>query len=281
MRLRHVLIACLVTAAGLTAQAQPARAEHVSYVGMHPIHAGGGFCYIEAPHVHVYAPSAKAKVMYRTYDDANYFVGDPVAFKYDGPSYTYYGHHPIDVGVVVEGDVEVAAPGADVEFCYLDGPHYHYFAPSVDASFEVKGDAYWYVGVYPPEYTKWKKKYVAINAVYRPIVYVRPAVVVEPPHGWVGVTVAAPVLEVGGGVGVGAGVGGGVGAGVGMGAGVSAGVGVEVVVPPPPTIHIEAGIGVGVGGGVLVDGDHHHHGKVRPRKRHGKFKGKGKGGWKF
>ena len=149
MQFRHLLIAGLVTTAGLTAQADPARADQVSYVGMHPIHAGGGFCYIEAPHVHVYAPSAKAKVMYRASAEGQYFVGDPVAFQYDGPSYSYYGHHPVDVDVVADVEIE-----AGHDFCYLDGPHYHYFAPEANVDFELKGDAYWYVGVYPPEYKK-------------------------------------------------------------------------------------------------------------------------------
>ena len=88
MHIRHLVIASVVTAAGLTAQAGQARADQVGYVGMHPVHAGGGFCYIEAPHVHVYAPPAKAKVMYRAHADGNYFIGDPVAFQYDGPSYS-------------------------------------------------------------------------------------------------------------------------------------------------------------------------------------------------
>ena len=48
----------------------------------------------------------------------NYFVGDPVAYKYDGPKHSYKGPHPIHVEAVVGGD-------PDVEYCYIEGPHFH------------------------------------------------------------------------------------------------------------------------------------------------------------
>ena len=34
----------------------------------------------------------------------------------------------------------------DVEYCYLDGPHYHYFEPPRAPDFKLAGDAYFYVG---------------------------------------------------------------------------------------------------------------------------------------
>ena len=54
MRIRQILIALFVVAA-LTATAE---AKHVRFLGPHPIAAkfGGGYCYIEAPHMHVYGP---------------------------------------------------------------------------------------------------------------------------------------------------------------------------------------------------------------------------------
>src|SRR5258708_7961868 len=115
---------------GLAVIAQPALADHsrdhrfgrqVRFVGIHPIPKaeGGGMCNIEGPHVHIYVAN---KLEYRDHDGDNYFVGDPVAYKYDGPKYSYKGPHPIHVEAVVGGD-------PDVEYCYIEGPHYHYFAP--------------------------------------------------------------------------------------------------------------------------------------------------------
>ena len=239
MRTTRLLLAATVALALLELSAADARAagEQVSYVGMHPIPAGG-FCYIEAAHVHIYAPSARTKVMYRMNDNAYEFVGDPVAFQYDGPRYTYQGHHPINVDYAAG----IETPGAEVEYCYLNGPHYHSWYPEPTAAFEVKGGVYWYVGPFAPEYKLHHKRYVAINAVYQPIVYERPVIAVAPPVGFVGVGVV-------GGVGVGAGV------GVVGGVGVSAGVGIEVQAPV---------IEVGLPGVIIEDGHHHHH--------HGKFK---------
>jgi len=251
MRMTRLFLALALASSALALSAAEARADRqVSYVGMHPI-PSGGFCYIEAPHVHVYAPAGKAKVMYRMNDDAYEFVGDPVAFQYDGPRYTYQGHHPINVDYAVG----VESPQAEVEYCYINGPHYHYWYPEPTAAFEVKGGVYWYVGPFGPEYKTLRPRYVAINAVYEPIVYERPVIAVAPPVGFVGVGVVGGV-----GVGAGVGVGGGVVGGVGVGAGVSAGIGVEVSAPV-----IEVGLP-----GVIIE-DHHHHGKFK-RYKHSKGK---------
>src|SRR5262245_24567539 len=108
----------LLTAAAIMTAAAPAQAKQVQYVGTHPIvaDAGGGYCYIEAPHVHVWAP-ARAELTYRQHDGAYFFVGDPVAHGFDGPKHAYYGHHPVAVDVVV-GEEEL--DGDEVEYCYLE-----------------------------------------------------------------------------------------------------------------------------------------------------------------
>src|SRR5690606_5390568 len=113
----------------------------------------------EAPHVHVVAPR-RAKVLYRVHDGAYAFVGDPVAYGYEGPRHTYYGHHPVHLDVIVDG----APPEADPEFCYLDGPHFHAWEPPAGVTFTVKGDASWYVGPFPPRYKQDKRRYGEINA---------------------------------------------------------------------------------------------------------------------
>ncbi|MEJ7598689.1 MAG: hypothetical protein WKG01_12335 [Kofleriaceae bacterium] len=234
----------LLALAGLVALTTVAEAKQIRYVGIHPAAKsdGGGMCYIEAPHVHVYPAD---KLQYRDHEGHNHFVGDPVAYGYDGPRYAYKGHHPIHVHAVVGDDHE------DVEYCYLDGPHYHPFQPAVEADFKLAGDAYFYVGTPAPVYVEARPAYVSINTVYRPLVYARPVVTVEAPVGWIGanvvvagpdVVVAAPRAHV-----------------VGPAVGVHA----DVYVPMP-----SLSVDIGFGGGVVVD-DHHHH---RGYERH-KFKG--------
>lgn len=235
--------------------ATPALAGHkygrqVRFAGIHPIPKaeGGGICHIQGPHVHIYAAN---KLEYRTHDDDNVFVGDPVAYGWDGPKYAYKGNHPIQVNAMVGGD-------PDVVYCYINGPHYHYFEPDQD-DFKLVGGAYFYVGTPAPVYVQARPQYVGINAVYDPIVYTRPVVEVTPPEGWIGArvdlvgpavvvetpppVVVAPHAEV-------------------VTPGIHAGV--QVVLPPPPTI--EVGIGVHVGGGMVIGGP----GPVRQ----GKFKQK-------
>lgn len=171
------------------------KGKQVKFVSVHPIPKGhgGGVCHIEAPHVHAYTP-ADVKVQYRVHDDHYYFVGDPVAYGWDGPRHTYYGHHPVHVDVVLGEDDD-----DHVEYCYLDGAHFHSYEPPADVKFEVRGDAYWYVGDMPEVYVEARAELDPIDVVYEPIVYARPVVVVEePPPMWVGVryTVAAPVVEI-------------------------------------------------------------------------------------
>lgn len=237
--------------------------KHHRFVGIHPIAKahGGGMCHIEAAHVHVYAPT-DVKVQYRDHDGYNYFVGDPVAYEWDGPKHSYYGHHPVPVHVVVGDDHE------DTEYCYLEGPHYHAWAPPPTLDVKLHAGAYWYVGDFPDAYVKGKVTYDPIDVVYKPIAYTRPVVVVEaPPPEWYGVDVwvAAPVVEVrtprpppmhahGHGH-------------------AAVGVGVEVVVP---TVRVEVGlpsVEIGLGGHVHGGGHGHHK-----HKKH-KGKGRGRGRW--
>ncbi|HET6610642.1 MAG TPA: hypothetical protein VFG83_01580 [Kofleriaceae bacterium] len=220
-----------------------ARADQYRYIGVHPIPARGKgkvhLCHIRAPHVHAYAP-VHADVLYRDYDGWAYFVGDPVAYGYDGDTHVYVGAHPIEVDADVVVDVDVPAKPF-VVYCYLKGPHYHVFAPPDDAPFTVKADAYYYVGDYPDSFRHDMDHRVGINVIYEPIVYTRPVIEVEPPVGYHDVFVdvdvhAHPVVvhepparaHVGGGISV----------------------GIEI---PVPTLEVN------VGGGVVVH--EHHHGR--------------------
>jgi hypothetical protein len=279
MRNRIPMIALFAVAAAaalgpLSAEAGKGKGKQVKFVGEHPIPKGhgGGVCHIEAPHVHVYTPT-DLKVQYREHDDHYYFVGDPVAYGWDGPRHTYYGHHPIDIDVVVGDD-----DGGDhhLEYCYLDGAHFHSYAPPPDLKFEVKADAHWYVGDMPEAYVSARAELDPIDVVYEPIVYARPVVVVEtPPPMWVGVryAVVAPVVE------------------IETPAVKVKGRGhhhhdadVHLV---GPSLSIEVGVpsvvvDTHVHGGLYVEGGHSHHGhyKHKKHKRHKKHGRKRVRGWK-
>jgi hypothetical protein len=256
---RSTLLLALALASMAIAPASADRGgRQVRFVGGHPIPkaAGGGYCHIEAPHVHVYMP-ADAKVQYRDHDGYLYFVGDPVAYGWDGPRHAYRGPHPIHVDVVLGEDGD-----DDVEYCYLDGPHFHSYEPPpvLAADFKVSGGAYWYVGEPAPAFVEARPAMVKINAIYTPIVYERPVVTVSaPPPGWIGlrfdvvtpgvvVEAARPAVVV---------------ERPRPAFGVSAGFEVHV---PTPTLSVQVGApAVYVGGGVVhrdvVYVEHERHGK--------------------
>ena len=226
------------------------RADHGKqsrFVGVHPIpkSEGGGLCYIEGPHVHIYAAD---KLQYRDHAGASYFVGDPVAYGYDGPHFAYKGPHPIHVEAVVGDDVP------DEEYCYLEGPHFHSFQPVEGPDFKLVGNAYFYVGEPPHVFIEARPRYVGINAVYRPMVYARPEVVVEPPSGWIGARVDLPFVVVDRPVVV-----------------VPAAPVIDVRIPTP-SIHVGVDIGVGIGGGVIYEGgrghEHHDNGRHNGDRKH-------------
>jgi len=194
--MRHICAYVMALSAVLAAAA-PAEAKNSKYKSRHPFR--GGFCSIDVPHVHAYAPTEPRA--YRVVDGEYYFVGDPVAYGYDGPRYAYYGSHP-----VVEVGVSFGAP----VYCYLNGPHYHWYTPPIEARFETRAGVYWYVGAFEPVYYEEQPRYVVINDVYRPMQYERPVAVVEDaPPGWRAVppgqrraVVAAPQPQVHVGVGI-------------------------------------------------------------------------------
>jgi len=219
MRILHWL-AILVLVLGVAAKAE---AHQVRYEGPHPIPAevGGGYCQIDFPHVHVFEPQ-RPDVLYRQHNGGYAFVGDPVPYGYDGPKHAYYGPHPIQDEL------------GDVEYCYIDGPHYHVLPPpvTVAASFKLKGGVYFYDGHFPQVYYDARPRYARINAVYRPLVYTRPVVVAGPEAAVVVETPPPPTVVVPAHAGV------AVEAGVGIHAGVGVGVGAGVIVggPPPPVV---------------------------------------------
>ncbi len=166
--------------------ARDARAHGTRFLGGHPIAAkyGGGYCYIDAPHVHAYPPDHAA--LYQRVGDDYVFTADPTPFGYDGDRHPFYGHHPV---VTVSGEPV---------FCYLDGPHYHPFEAPSAPDYKIEKGVAFYVGAPPPAYVKLKAaRRRAVNAEYRPYVAMRPTIEVAPPTGWSGeVWVAPPAVEV-------------------------------------------------------------------------------------
>jgi hypothetical protein len=221
-----------------------AQAKQFRFAGMHPVHDehGSTYCYIEVPHVHVYAPE-HADVLYRPEGDWNRFVGDPVAFGYDGPRFVFHGAHPVHEGPVVH-------------YCYLRGDHFHDYQPEAEPSFVVRGGVYFYVGDFPKPFYDARPKLAKINVVYQPIRYARPAVVVEPPPEYVDVLYVEPpraraVV-------------------VAREPEARVGVGVEVYLPPPPVLELR------IGGPVVVEERTVIH-EVHVDRHRGKHKHKG---WK-
>jgi hypothetical protein len=263
MKRTHILaLAVAMTTMAAVGTAHADKKQH-RYVGIHPVPKahGGGICHIEAPHVHAFA-AIEAKVQFRDHDGWQHFVGDPVAYGWDGPKHAYHGHHPVPVHVVVGDDHE------DVEYCYLDGSHYHAWAPPPGLSLELRGGAYWYVGKFPEAYVEARPVYDPIDVVYKPIVYERPVVEISvAPPAWYGHVVVAPAVVA------------------------------PVVVAPPPRVrpgHVHGGVEVhvpapalrveigvpsvhiGIGGGVVVHDHHHRHHKHKKHKKH-KHRGRGRG----
>ncbi len=173
----------LLLSAGAT---RVAEARGNRFAGAHPVAAklGGGYCYIESPHVHAYAPDHAP--LYQQVGDHYVFTGDPTPFGYEGDKHSYYGHHPV-----------VSVNGQPV-YCYLDGPHSHAIPPGDEGWKKKKGVAF-YVGPFDPVYAQQRPQRVrAVNAEYRPYAAFRPQVQVEPPEGYTGdVYVAPPAVEVG------------------------------------------------------------------------------------
>lgn len=221
-KLVSLLFAGLLVFLGLAGSAE---ANQVRYEGMHPVPSeyGGGFCEIDFPHVHVFEPQ-RPDVLYRAHDHGYAFVGDPVPYGYQGPKHAFYGPHPMQ------------DEAGDVEYCYLEGPHYHSLPPpaTVATNFRLKGGVYFYSGHFPQTYYEAKPRYARINLVYRPLDYPRPVVIAGPDE---------PVVAVSGpqagayvqGPSVVAGV------GVQAGVGIQAGVGAGFVIggPPPPMVVVE------------------------------------------
>jgi hypothetical protein len=243
--MHRTLIVLALAAVAIVALTRRADAHSMHFLGPHPVAAkyGGGFCVIEAPHIHIYPPDHPN--LYQRVGDQVVFTADPTPFGYEGEKHPFYGHHPV---ITVNGEPVI---------CYIDGPHYHGFAAPDTHDYQTKQGVAFYVGAFPPSYEKVRQARArAVNAEYRPYVALRPTVEVTPPEHWQGEVWRAPGIVVGApGVVVG-----------GPEVEVSA-PGVAVIAPGPPGIVVggpSVGVVVGAPGVVVEDrehGFHHRHGE--------------------
>ncbi len=168
-------LAVMTVTLGVLAGTSEAKHRHSKFWSKNPL-PGGHFCYVETVHEHPFGPPEPR--LYRTVGGAFYFVGDPTPFGYTGPQFAYYDPHPI-----AEAGINFGEPA----YCYLDGPHYHWYKPAASVQFSFAGGAFFFTGVFDPIFERSRPRYVAINHVYRPIRYVRPVVEVRSaPPGWRG-----------------------------------------------------------------------------------------------
>ena len=161
-------------------------AAQTRFVGSHPIaeRAGGGYCYVEAQHLHNYSPDHP--IFYRSSSTGFAFIGDPIPFGYSGERHIFYGHHPIALSI------------DEREFCFIDGPHYHAFAPTSGDDYDVVNGIAFYVGPFPSTYVDERaKRWKPLNDELLPFFRFRPVVsVVVPPPEWRGRIYIAPGVKV-------------------------------------------------------------------------------------
>jgi len=153
-----------------------ATANAARFLGSHPLSgpAGGGYCYVEAPHIHPDRPTLG--FLFQEVDQQYVFTGDPSPFSYEGRRYVFYGHHPI-----------MTSDGQATVYCFLDGPHYHPFTAPNDSSFIVKDGVAFYIGLFSPYFFQLKERVGrAINSFYEPYARLRPVIDVSPPPEWHG-----------------------------------------------------------------------------------------------
>ena len=162
----------------------PGQRKKNRFLGAHPIAAapGGGYCYIDVPHVHDYPPDRGT--LYEQVGEDYVFTGDPVPFGYDGDKTVFYGMHPVPIAPAVAPAVAVAGPGT---FCFLKGPHYHDYPAPAQPGYKQKDGVVFYVGPVTPEIARVRpERERALEVEYLPYVAQRPQVVVTPPPEWQG-----------------------------------------------------------------------------------------------
>ncbi|MFW6067675.1 MAG: hypothetical protein ACOC97_04995, partial [Myxococcota bacterium] len=120
--------AVLVLVVLFVGPAGPARAEARPYRGPHPVDDRGGWHFEQDVHVHDTLPLGSEP--FGEVEGVLVFLGDPLAYGYDGAVWAYDGIHPIPLGDA---------------YCGLRDVHRHPFPPEGDFRRD-DGDTYRYVG---------------------------------------------------------------------------------------------------------------------------------------
>jgi hypothetical protein len=178
---------------GVEGQAVPYSGGGYCYGGPHPA-PGGGWEAVQTAHVHDYPPFDMRLFSQRA--GCYYFIGDPRDFGYTGQVYSYYGAHPV---------ADVYGGG----WCFMIGPHTHWWRPW-SPYFTVVGPwNYWY-GPYDPFFWAYWPYYSFYYRSYYPGFYaggrfytngyrVAPAITRVPSTGWRGTPAGSATAQRGGG----------------------------------------------------------------------------------
>ena len=114
-------------------------------------------------------------------------MGDPVAYGFDGQALRVQR-----VSIRSMSTTSSAVVPADVEYCYLTGPHFRNFAPPEWTSTSMEGHAYLRRGTAACVHVDARPAYIGINDYYRPFVYDWPRIEVDAPVGWIARRVCRP-----------------------------------------------------------------------------------------
>ena len=154
------VVGAIVASLLIMSSGPAAEARRVWYKGPHPIDKKllKGMCYIPGPHVHSYAPVKP--LLFVKAGRHQVFVGDPVEYEIEAPKHAYYGHHPLFW-------LGPGHPGK--HYCYITGPHHHWYKPPKHVKFKRKGNVYWYVGAHPGWYRKTHPRATMLRAHYHGI----------------------------------------------------------------------------------------------------------------
>ena len=120
------LSGCIITMATPVADPPPPAVVEVWFGGEHAVPApmGGGWCWVDGPHVHDYFPDP---IDAYAFSDGFYYWRAPLVF-------TYYGGHPM--------------PGGG--WCPIGAPHRHDYFPPYGAGFTWRGSGWAYGGAWGP-----------------------------------------------------------------------------------------------------------------------------------
>jgi hypothetical protein len=129
------------------------------YFGSHPVdtRVSAGESWDDTPGAHMHAYRPLDLRLFELRDGCYYFVGDPRDFGYTGPTYSYYGAHPI---------LEAYGGG----WCFMIGPHTHLWRPW-SPHFTLVGPWYYWEGAYDPYFWSYWPYYSFYYRTYYPQYY--------------------------------------------------------------------------------------------------------------